>query len=380
MKNLKRILVLALLVAVPFMAFGGGAGASSGTTGRVAAKIDSPYVLPKFDPPQKFTIFYQLNAKVTATIKDYSEMTAFQEWKKRFGFDFEFVHPALGREGEAFNLMRASGDFPDFYWQDWTNIANGLEAGLREGLITDLTQYLTTKDSPNMVKYFNDNPEVKKYCLTDSGRFFGYPMVRYKMTTFVVWGFMIREDLVQKVGMRAADINTVDDLYRVLTLFKTRNINGDGKPVYPYTAKGTDLQFSLAMWGITDGFYQKNGKAFYGPVEPEFGTAVTTLAKWYAEGLIDPDYATADIKTGDSLMMNNTSGFYFGETGGISVMYMASWKDSQPQAKVVGIATPSATSDRRHYTSSEDLIFDNTATVISKNNKFPVESVRLMDY
>jgi putative aldouronate transport system substrate-binding protein len=381
MRNVKRILLLVMLAAIPFLVFGGGGSASSGTGGRVPAKIDSPYALPKFDPPEKFTIFYQLNAKVTATIKDYSEMTVFQEWKKRFGFDFEFVHPVMGRETESLNLMRASGDFPDFtYWQDWTNIANGLESGLREGLITDLTPYLTTHNSPNLVKYFTENPTVKKYALTDSGRFFGYPMVRYNMTTSVVWGFLIREDWVQRVGMRVTDINTVDDLYRAFTLFKTRNINGDGKPVYPYMAKGVELQNSLAMWGITEGFYQKNGKVSFGPAEPEFGTAVSTLAKWYAEGLIDPDYATADVKMGDSLMLNNTSGFYWGETGGISTMYMSTWKDSQPQAKVVGIATPTAASGGRHYTNHNDLIFDGTAMVISKNNKFPVESARFMDF
>ena len=113
---------------------------------------------------------------------------------------------------------------------------------------------------------------------------------------------------------------------------------------------------------------------------PEFTTAISTLAKWYAEGLIDPDYSTADVKKGDSLMLNNTSAFYFGETGGISGMYMSTWKDSQPQAKVVGIATPTAASDGKHYTNDNDLIFDGTATVISKNNKFPVESCRFMDF
>jgi len=383
MKSLKRILVLALLAAIPFMAFAGGSQGSSGTGGRTAMKIDSPYALPKFDPPQKFTIFYQLNAKVTATIADYSEMTVFQEWKKRFGFDFEFIHPVMGRETEALNLMRASGDFPDFtYWQSWTSIANGLESGLREGLITDLTPYLTPNNAPNMIKYFNENPITKKYVVTDSGAFFGFPMIRYNMTTSVVWGFVIREDWVQKVGMRVADIETVDDLYRALTLFKTSNINGDGRPVYPYMAKGisNELQNSLAMWGIAPGFYVKNNKVSYGPYDPEFVNAVTTLAKWYAEGLIDPDYATADVKQGDSLMLNNTSGFYWGETGGISAMYMATWRDSQPNARVVGIAAPTTVRGGKHYTNNQDLIWDGTSLVISKNNKFPVESVRFMDF
>ena len=380
MRIMKIVLVLVMVAAISSLVFSGGSQGAAGTQ-RTAARIDSPYALPKFDPPEKFTIFYQLNAKATATITDYSNMTAFQEWKKRFGIDFEFIHPVLGQQGEAFNLMRASGDFPDFvYYENWANIPNGLDSALREGLLVDLTDYLTPNNAPNMIKYFNDNPITKKHVITDSGRFFGFPMIRHNMTTSVVWGFMIREDWVDKIGMKVTDINTVDDLYRVLTLFKTSNINGNGSTVYPWMAKGNELQNAMTMWGVANGFYQKNGRVLYGFSEPEFAECIRTLAKWYAEGLIDPDYATADTKTGDSLMLNNTSGFYWGETGGISVMYMTAWKDSQPQAKVVGMATPSGTSDRKHYTNSNDIIWEGTSIGISKINKFPVESVRFMDF
>jgi putative aldouronate transport system substrate-binding protein len=195
-----------------------------------------------------------------------------------------------------------------------------------------------------------------------------------------VWGFLIRQDWVEKIGMKVSDIKTVDDLYKVLTLFKTRNINGDGKPVYPWMAKKTELQQGLLMWGVSQNFYQKNGKVSFGPYDPEFRDAITTLAKWYKEGLIDPDYSTADVKAGDSLMLNHTSGFYLGETGGISTMYMAAWKDTRPEAQVVGLATPTATRDGLHYTNRNDILVDAAGWSISKTNKFPVESVRFMDW
>jgi putative aldouronate transport system substrate-binding protein len=389
MKKLRSVLAVVGMVAMLYACTkqstvstsAAGGSLNTPTKQEHPAKIDSPYELPVFDPPQKFTIFWLLNPKATATITDYSEMTLFQEYKKRFGFDFEFVHPPLGQETERFNLMRASMDFTDFvFWMDWTNIANGIDSAFSEGLAVDLSAYMTSQNAPYFTALMNEEPAIRKGVTTDSGKFFGFPRLFYNLSMKGVWGFLIREDWVEKVGMKVADIQTVDDLYRVLTLFKTRDVNGDGKPVYPWMAKKTELQQGLLMWGISQNFYQKNGKVSFGPYDPEFRDAITTLAQWYKEGLIDPDYSTADVKAGDSLMLNHTSGFYLGETGGISTMYMAAWKDTRPDAKVVGLATPTATRDGLHYTNRNDILVDAAAWGISKTNKFPVESVRFMDW
>jgi putative aldouronate transport system substrate-binding protein len=390
MKKLKIFLALGMAVVAVLVggckkasvSASGGAQASANTSAKQEhpAKIDSGYVLPVFDPPQKFTIFWRLNPKATATITDYAEMTLFQEYKKRFGFDFEFIHPPLDRHTEQFNLMRASGDFPDFvYWEDWTNVANGLDSIFLEGLAMELNPYMTQHNAPNFTKLLEE-PLIRKAVTSDSGKFYGFPLLRYKLPMKCVWGFMVREDWVEKVGMKVSDIQTVDDLYKLLTLFKTGNVNGDGKTVYPWMAKKTELHHAMKMWGIGNGFFQKNGKVAFGFYEPEYRDVITTLAKWYKEGLIDPDYSTADVKTGDALMLNNTSGFYYGETGGISIMYMTTWKDTNPTAKVVGIPYPTATKDGIHYTTEFDELYNGVALAISKNNKFPVESVRFMDW
>jgi putative aldouronate transport system substrate-binding protein len=393
-------IVLLLVLATTFVMMGcskkettlsGGAGVSSGTSPLGTplnqahpAKIDSPYMLPYFDPPQKFTFFWQLNPKATRTITDYSEMTLFQEYKRLFGFDFEFIHPPMDRQTEQFNLMRASGDFPDIvYWQNWTDIANGLESAFLEGLAIDLTPYMTPQNTPNFLKIINDNPEIpiRKTIMTDSGKYYGFPMLRFKLSVQAVWGFMIREDWVNKIGWKVEDIKTKDDLYKVLTLFKNSYINGDGKVVYPWMAKrAAELKYATLMWGISTDFYQKNGKIGWGPYDPEYRDAITTMAQWYKEGLIDPDYSTADIKTGDSLVLNNRSGFFWGESGGIAAMYMATWKDTQPNAVVVGIPTPNLIGDNIHYTNRNDLLWNGVAWLPTKNNKFPVETVRLMDW
>jgi putative aldouronate transport system substrate-binding protein len=190
---------------------------------------------------------------------------------------------------------------------------------------------------------------------------------------------MLREDWLERVGWRADNIRTTQDLHTVLTLFKNSNLNPGGQ-VFPFTANGTGLQNALLMWGISGDFYQKDGRVYYGPITPEFREAVTTLAQWYREGLIHPDYATQDARAGNANMLNNVSGFYWGETGGISVMYMATWQDTNPNARVVGIRTPTATRDGRHWTHSNDIIYNGVALAISRTNRFPVESVRFMDW
>lgn len=346
-------------------------------------KLPDGHVLPKFDPPQKFSIFWRLNPKATATLVDYSEMTLFKEYKKRFGFDFEFVHPALGKETEVFNLMRASGEFPDFiYWENWTGMAGGPNAALKEGLAIPLND-LIAEHAPYFTVLLETKPELKKTFTTDDGTIYVFPLLRHEVITEQpsVWGFMVREDWLDKVGKTVADLATIEGIHDVLVAFRDGDPNGNGeKDEIPWMAKKMDeLDNSLNWWGIKNDFYVDGTEIKYGPYEPVYKEAISTLAQWYSEGLIDPDYTITDVKIGDALMMDHKSGFYWGETGGISVMYMSSWKSTSPESKVVGVMPPAA-ADGKHYNEGMDPIYNSVGVSITKENKFPVESVKFLDW
>lgn len=60
-------------------------------------------------------------------------------------------------------------------------------------------------------------------------------------------------------------------------------------------------------------FFQIDGEVKYGPMEDGYKKYLTTLSKWYADGLIYKDFYTyVDSNTNppDDLVLNNQMGLY----------------------------------------------------------------------
>ena len=62
---------------------------------------------------------------------------------------------------------------------------------------------------------------------------------------------------------------------------------------------------------ITETFFQVDGKVKYGPLEPGYKEYITMLSKWYAEDLIDKDFATKQIHTQQRLHPSNRTGAFY---------------------------------------------------------------------
>ena len=136
----RRIALLALVFAV--MATGAwAAGGTEGSTQAASGGKGVEITFPLVKEPLTLTLFWRLNPKATATLKDYPEMSFFKEMARKTGITMKFQHPKLSMKG--------------------------------------------------------------------------------------VWGFIIREDWVAKLGLKVPE--TVDEWYAVLTAFRQKDPNGNGK-------------------------------------------------------------------------------------------------------------------------------------------------------
>ena len=62
---------------------------------------------------EKASIKYWVRNYANAYVDSYSQIAAFQKLHEITGVDIEFIHPVVGQESEQFNVMIASGDYPD---------------------------------------------------------------------------------------------------------------------------------------------------------------------------------------------------------------------------------------------------------------------------
>jgi putative aldouronate transport system substrate-binding protein len=275
---------------------------------------------------------------------------------------------------EVYNLMVATGGLPDivqFYDGKLKKLAE-------EGGLQPLDE-LIDKHAPHIKKYFSDNPLIKKAALNTDGKLYIIP---YVQDGEVQKGWFVRKDWLDKLGLQQP--KTVDELYTVLKAFKEKDPNGNGAAdEVPYFNRDNryGIYDLLALWDTQMGAYSKNGKRVYGPLEPQFKTAITTLAKWYKEGLVDKEIFTRGGKAREILLGENKGGLthdFFASTAN----YNTSLKSSVPSINFVPIAPPaSPTGVIREYTVRSPYPTGSTMSWgISSKSKYTVELIKYFDF
>ncbi|MCL2059613.1 MAG: extracellular solute-binding protein [Oscillospiraceae bacterium] len=309
------------------------AGAAGDAAGQTAAE---PGAFPLFDTVTEFTMYHPLNAKATASLKDYSEMWMFSELERMTNVKIVFQHPAVGQETEAFNLMLASGDYPDIInGGSWGS--GGAAKGLADNVIMPLNDLLA-EHGPYLNALMDEFPDIRRYISTDEGILFSFPNIKIRQTMKSVWGQMVRKDWLDDLGL---DIpKSFDEYHDMLVAFKDADLDNTGQTIYPYTSW---TGYSYAMfhpWGINVDHANIDGVYVYSPYSEQYRDAIETWSLWYSEGLVDPDYSTNNQRLYEDRITSGISGASFGEAGG-STGLMNNYFDENgfPERKFVGIPT-----------------------------------------
>ncbi|TDF98699.1 extracellular solute-binding protein [Paenibacillus piri] len=332
--------------------------------------------LPLVTKPTELSFFVQLDSKVSATKKSYAELSIFPYLEKETGIKINFVHPPSGMEKEQFNLMVASGELPDMISNNWIQYPGGPAKAVGDGVIIKLND-LVDKYAPNFKKFLNDNPDIKKDVLMDDGTIYAIPLVRKERVQRYTSGLQIRQDWLDKVGMKVPD--TMDDWYAVLKAFKEKDPGGTGKVIPFGNSNDLAVRNFMAAWGMAYGFYIVDGKVKYGPNEPDYKPFLTTIKKWYDEGLIDPDFASTDSKQFDAKITGNRIGAYSALLNGGMGRYLDLMKND-PNFKLAGVAPPLTKDGKRYNFQSAVLTgYDGSGVGISSKSKKTEEAIKWLD-
>src|SRR5437773_1413791 len=78
-----------------------------------SAAAAEPLTLPIVKTPLSLSYWCPMSSNVSATMKTFGEIAMYKELEKRTGIHIDFQHPPLNQEQEQFNLLAASGTYPD---------------------------------------------------------------------------------------------------------------------------------------------------------------------------------------------------------------------------------------------------------------------------
>ena len=187
-------------------------------------------------------------------------------------------------------LMLCGGDIPDVMWD---GDPLGVRANLRNGFIMELPFEVILEHAPTYVAYLNRFGREAWLYSHYQGKNYGLPTFSAgaNRPRISCW----REDWLQNVGIEKVP-ETVDEMHEALHRFRHNDPDENGKQD-TYGWSPDIWHWSLAFVEIFAAydtlafdFIERDGKVVWGGILPEAKESLTTLRKWYDEGLLDPDF------------------------------------------------------------------------------------------
>lgn len=315
----------------------------------------------------KITYMAPENAHVLAVTSNWQETPFVQAWREKTGIDLQVSYFS------DFNLLVASGEYPDIITGSWNSYAGGIDRAIEDGVIIPVDEYLA-EHAPDYLAALESEEAYMKQARTAQGYIPGFYMLRSK-PALNSYGMIVRSDWLDKLGMEVP--TTKDEFYNMLVAFRDQM----GATV-PFSVTLSTLK-NIGNYGLltssfglaNTAFYHVDGKICYGPMQPEYKDYLTWLNQLYVEGLLDKNVLTLDTNTQNSNIMNNLSGVLAGYGSGGMGNIMTTMKSVNPEFQLAGM--PSLVlneGDRALFGQRSDSVAQLTAiTSACKNVEAAVE-------
>lgn len=270
------------------------------------------------EAPMKISMLFPDNATMPFT----EDWLVIKETEKRLNVELEYVVVPFSDYSEKVQLMMTSGDAPDVIMYADTSSPMYRQFALN-GSFVSIDDY----DTPNFdarVAEWNLTEAVDAIRLAD-GKLYQMPSLYSQ--SFYDGGLILRDDLLEKYGLEAP--KTYDDLYNVMKVFKEND--PESYPLTTLIRPSVLYRMTMPSYGISLAANSSTGshvlswdyenkEYFAGAIHDGFKQYVGDLAKWYAEGLIDPEYIDNPSDLWSSKMSTGFSSVtyaYYDQIGGL---------------------------------------------------------------
>ena len=221
------------------------------------------------------------------------DLKAIQQIEKNTNVHVNWTAVHTDEAEEKFSLMIASGDYPDIIMNADKYYSGGVSAMCDDGVSVDLTDYIE-KYMPNYWSLINSNDRVIKDVMTDDQRMVSVYTLASQNGELAgekpYGGIVCRRDWLEEMGLDTPV--TIDDWHEALLTVKEKY--PDAIPLMLPSDGIDNYGTFVSAYGVLGEFYQDNGVVKYGPCEDGYKQWLQTMNQWYSEGLIDPNFISAE--------------------------------------------------------------------------------------
>ncbi len=274
--------------------------------------LEYPNQLPITDEPYTLTMYNTFSPELYEAASDPMTTEGMLALQEATGVEVEYILGAYNDATVQFNIICASGEYPDILPDVSMNYSGGLTKAYEDGIIENMTDIIA-EYMPCYDYYINTSDEYKLAAVNDDGLML--EAAQFQVSRQVVLGPFIRQDWLEEVGMDSSEIVTYDDYYNALTAFKNNGhpnalmVGVTGVPEFNYLAAGYGIAADLSLYGKQKPFMNVDGTVKYGPLEDGYLDFIGMMNKWYSEDLIYPDFMSQEYP------MTTFSGAGSGELG-----------------------------------------------------------------
>ena len=303
---LASIMILCTITACTSKTEGNGDESSKDTVISVDSddNISLDGTLPIIKDPSKFPKMTMLLISGPTRVVPAAEMLQVQRLTKETGVEFDWQEIPSEGSGEKINLMLASNNVPDAFWN---GITNEMIVQYMDQDIFIPTEELTQKYMKSLTSIYEKRPEYKSGATAPNGHRYGFPYIEEMFGLVLTPGpFYINKVWLDKVGKSVP--TTVDEYVDCLKAFRdTPDLNGNGEQdEIPYSlyfaakdvfgSYNTFHQFTACFGKMTtysglpqDFMTVEDDKIVFTAKDPAFKETARFFNMLNNEKLIDPD-------------------------------------------------------------------------------------------
>ena len=329
--------------------------------------------------PVTLTYWASFETNASKSVTSYAELPIYKELMQRSNVNLVFQHPPVGMESDQFKLLVASKDLPCIIEYDWfTQYPKGAQRAIDDGVIISLNPYMDKGLMPNLSKMLADDPDLDAAVKTYTGQYYVFPSIRDKdLMVQKGGGITVRQDVLDKLGLEIP--TTIAEWETALEAIKEAGFE------YPFTAVFNDLHRGdstlVGAWGVAYEFYHVDGVVKYGVIQDEYKDYLETMARWFNNGLIDPDILTNNAAALDAKITGETSAVtYRSPDSGIGV-WTTAMRKTNPDVKLVAAPYPTLEEGGTRYIATPNYRYQATfSAAISTSCKDVEAAIRFLDY
>ena len=375
MKTGKFVFICVMLTCLVFPLFAGGqqSGAASGLSEIGFNAAGYPIV------SKPYTFSVSVNKRAFHGV--FANMEVSQNMEKKTGVTINWIEVPEASFRERTNLMLASGDLPDVFgdgMQDSDIVRYG-----PSGTLIPIENYID-RYAPLIKDLFSKRPEVRQYVTAPDAHIYTLPRIQELAHRVNPDNMFINKTWMDKLGL--AMPNTYDEFHSVLTAFKERDPNGNGRRdeiplsfIGSFGVGGTnDISSLFAGFGMHDNgnhIMVSNKKVYYTANTPEFRNALVYFNKLWADGLIDPEAFTHTVSQSISKGMEPDMlyGVFFDWFDEITV------GDDRARTNYVVLPPMIGVDGKRHWNMHPNALMGRSGWAVTNKMKNPEVAVRWAD-